>query len=134
MDTAWGNHIALSGNYPGQSGGLPGSPASAAFGNLPLQRGSRINGGVNGLIMANGAPGDFDTGIGSNPDGPFGNKQDEGNVIYAYQDPITGIWYYPVPYFAGTWEYQAPGNTYTSPCRQMPSPAMFGSLPSLPTK
>jgi uncharacterized protein (TIGR02600 family) len=85
---------------------------------------------LDGSTTNNAHYGDFDTGIGSNPDGPFGNKQDEGNVIYAYQDPYTGYWYYPVPYFAGTWQYAPPGNTYTSPCRQMPSPAMFGSLPS----
>jgi len=69
------------------------------------------------------ATGDFDTGVSLFPDGPFINKPDEGN-IYRGGDG-TGI-----PYFYRT-EYQTPpGVTFFSPNRQVPSPGMFGSLPS----
>ncbi len=71
--------------------------------------------------------------MGDFPDGPFCNKQDEGNVIYKYLDSATQQWIYPIPYFTSNWSYQKPGNTFTSPSRQMPSPGMFGSLPAQPS-
>jgi hypothetical protein len=87
---------------------------------------------INGITRSTGGSdwGDFDTGAGNFADGPYLNKPDEGNVIYAYQDPNTLQWRYPVPYFDATWSYEKPGNTFTSPSRQIPSPGMFGSLPS----
>ncbi|HSH95256.1 MAG TPA: Verru_Chthon cassette protein A, partial [Roseimicrobium sp.] len=126
-----GNHIFL-----GNSGTLKMQP-SRAFGNLPWGGGTNISNtaGVNGVNRPDGGganAGDFDTGLGDFPDGPFCNKQDEGNVIYKYLDTNTQQWVYPIPYFTATWSYQAPGNTFTSPSRQMPSAGMFGSLPSFP--
>ena len=45
-------------------------------------------------------------------------------------DPYTHQYVYPIPYFTSTWSYQVPGDSFTSPSRQMPSPVMFGSLPA----
>lgn len=73
----------------------------------------RINAAL--LEGANGArlPGDWDTGIASTPDGPFINKADEGEVGgQAYSA-------YNATMAAGT---------LFSPNRQVPSPAIFGSL------
>ncbi|MDR3402984.1 MAG: Verru_Chthon cassette protein A [Chthoniobacter sp.] len=125
-EASLGNHITLP----------PGNPPwrfqeSRAFANLPWGALSNV-GAVNGIVRADGQgqnPGDFDTGLGDFADGPFCNKQDEGNVIYRYLD-YNNKYIYPIPYFTATWSYQAPGNTFTSPSRQMPSAGMFGSLPS----
>jgi hypothetical protein len=130
LESSMGNHIYL-GNTKLKM------QATRAFGNLPWGANSAANGGVNGVMRRekNGTgkyQGDFDTGLGDFPDGPFCNKQDEGNVIYRYFDSNTQQYVYPIPYFTSTWSYQAPGNTFTSPSRQMPSPGMMGSLPAFP--
>jgi hypothetical protein len=109
-----------------------------AFGNLPWgggTLGSVSIHGVNGVLRnvptsGRYSPGDWDNGLGDFPDGPFCNKQDEGNVIYRYWDAYNQKWVYPIPYFTSTWSYQVPGDSFTSPARQMPSPVMFGSLPA----
>ena len=76
------------------------------------------------------SPGDFDTGLGIFPDGPFAGKQDEGNCIYSYFDTTQNKIIYPVAY--SNWNYEPPGDLYYSPNRQMPSPGLFGSLLSHP--
>ena len=75
---------------------------------------------------ADGGAADFDTGIGNFPDGAFCGKADEGNLARSWKD-AWGVWHYVEPYFS-TWTYDAPGDTYFSPNRQIPSPVMFGSL------
>ncbi len=74
--------------------------------------------------------GDFDTGIGSLPDGPYCNKADEGNLVfrnvYRNKDGSISHYIYPVPYF--TWGYDEAFDTFFSPNRQVPSPVVFGSL------
>ena len=76
---------------------------------------------------SDGGAADFDTGIGNLPDGPFCGKADEGNIARAWYDDQTKTYHYVQPYFS-TWAYDAPGDTYFSPNRQIPSPVMFGSL------
>ncbi len=120
----FGNHVNL-------GAGTDKFPSNRAFGNLPWWYSGGQDRGVNGILRDDGKPGDFDTGLGSFADGAFCNKQDEGNVIVAYYDSVLQRWIYPVPYF-GTWAYEPPGNTYTSPFRQMPSALMMGSLLSRP--
>ena len=66
--------------------------------------------------------GDFDTGLGLSADGAFINKPDEGN--------INGLSGGNVPYFSQGWQFTESGPGFFSPNRQMPSPGMFGSLPS----
>ncbi len=73
-----------------------------------------------------GKAGDFDTGIGNFPDGPFCGKADEGNISRSWIDAF-GLYHYVEPYFS-TFAYDSPGDTYFSPNRQIPSPVMFGSL------
>ena len=84
--------------------------------------------GVTALQQDHTKAADFDTGIGSFPDGAFAGKADEGNVARSWLDEFS-IWNYVEPYFT-TWAYDSPGDTYFSPNRQIPSPVMFGSLPA----
>ena len=83
-----------------------------------------------GVLRNDGAAGDFDTGIGSLPDGPFLNKADEGNLafrqIYRNLDGTISHYLYPTPYF--TWSFEEAFDTFFSPNRQTPSPVVFGSL------
>lgn len=69
--------------------------------------------------------GDFDNGIAHTGDGAFVNKPDEGDIT---TDLATRT-----PYFDTIGNdnlYGEVGVTFFSPNRQIPSPAMFGSLPS----
>ena len=65
---------------------------------------------------------DFDNGISVTFDGPYINKPDEGNS----RNAING----DVPYFQQNWSQSTATATYFSPNRQIPSPGMFGSLPT----
>jgi hypothetical protein len=133
---AYGSNPSLDGTLGNQiylgTTGLARVASNGAFGNLPWGGGQGVGvRGVNGVLRSfDGKAGDFDNGVGDFPDGPFCNKQDEGNVIYRYWDNNAQTYVYPIPYFTSTFSYQQPGNTFTSPSRQMPSPVMFGSLPS----
>jgi uncharacterized protein (TIGR02600 family) len=72
-----------------------------------------------GVFAGGGAstiPGDWDNGIGDMRDGPYINKADEG-------DNSTTPYYY---IYSG----MVVGQTFFSPNRMIPSPVMFGSLPS----
>ncbi|HEY8965320.1 MAG TPA: Verru_Chthon cassette protein A, partial [Candidatus Methylacidiphilales bacterium] len=64
-------------------------------------------------------PGDWDNGFSVVPDGAFINKADEGTTTAA-----------GTPYFSNLNAYTGTGTTLFSPNRQMPSPVMFGSLPT----
>ena len=75
----------------------------------------------NGVLNHDGAAGDFDTGVGSSPDGPYVNKSDEGSV------PAPGM---QPPYVRTQNGAMPPGQTFSSPSRQLPSAVAFGSLPS----
>lgn len=65
--------------------------------------------------------GDFDTGVSVVTDGPYINKPDEGNARKLGEE---------VPYFDAAYHQEAGGETFFSPNRLMPSPGMFGSLPT----
>lgn len=73
-------------------------------------------------VPAVGIGGDWDNGVGRTIDGPFINKADEGDARpdNAYYGGLG----------AGTLESEEPGESHFSPNRQIPSPAMFGSLPT----
>ena len=84
---------------------------------------------VNGVYASSSgavsaAPGDWDTGFGSFPDGAYINRADEG-VAY---NPSGG----GAPYFE--WDGNEQNPNLTSPNKQMPSAGMFGSLPTGVTK
>ena len=63
--------------------------------------------------------GDFDTGAANEVDGAYVNKPDQGNTDAQYG----------IPYFEQTRSLGV-NTTFYSPNRQMPSPGMFGSLPT----
>jgi uncharacterized protein (TIGR02600 family) len=68
--------------------------------------------------------GDYDTGVGRHGDGPYINKPDEGDTLRV--ESLNWI-----PYLTDRQDLQIPGGpTFFSPNRQMPSPGMFGSLPT----
>jgi uncharacterized protein (TIGR02600 family) len=76
------------------------------------------------VTRMDGLPGDWDTGWGDEPDGAYINKSDDGdlsgqgsNIHLAY---TLG---YPT-------QIRPSGDTYFSPNRQVPSPLMFGSIPT----
>ncbi len=63
---------------------------------------------------------DFDNAVGTSRDGAFINKPDEGNLDKTQT----------VSYFLAPAKMQSSGENFFTPNRQMPSPVMFGSLPS----
>ena len=97
---------------------------SPAYGSLPLVPVS-VNYPSAGTTASGPAPPDFDNGFGELPDGPFINKPDEGavystasgNKVY-YDNGGTVVDSATAPQF------------FFSPQRQVPSPVMFGSLPT----
>lgn len=64
--------------------------------------------------------GDFDNGQGPSRDGPYINKPDEGNLRSA-----NGL-----AYFVDANNHASVGETFFNPNRLVPSPVMFGSLPT----
>jgi len=77
------------------------------------------------LAMANG---DWDNGLGPLPDGGFLNQPDQGNL--AARTDTDANFGYTTPYFSVHNKISGVSTTFTSPSRMMPSPGMFGSLPS----
>lgn len=76
-----------------------------------------IPAGINGL-RSKGWSADFDNGFGVFPDGPFLNKPDEGSSSFNNTER---------PYDRCVWQT---ADGLFSPLRQVPSPVMFGSLPT----
>lgn len=74
------------------------------------------------------ANGDWDNGVGPLPDGGFLNEPDQGNLANSSGGGTS--FGYLTPYFSGHNKISAASATFTSPSRMMPSPGMFGSLPS----
>ncbi len=66
-------------------------------------------------------PGDWDNGFATRLDGPFINKPDEGTIYNASTED---------PYFKTDYGETAIGASFFSANRQIPSPVMFGSLPT----
>jgi len=67
--------------------------------------------------------GDWDNGVGWQPDGPYINKADEGDGT------ATTTLSDSAPYYS-SWAASSVGSTLFSPNRMMPSAGMFGSLPT----
>ena len=83
---------------------------------------------MNGVVRTDGQPGDFDTGVGNLPDGPYAGKPDEGNLAWRILNQDEGKWDYVHPYYAWKWEDSL--DTFFSPNRQMTSAVLFGSIPA----
>lgn len=91
------------------------------FGSLPNVS-TNLAGGV---TRSDGGAADWDTGQGNYADGPMLNKADEGNALSL----LGGSELYP--YYHTSWqEHENTGPTFFSPNRQVPSPVVFGSLPT----
>ncbi len=77
---------------------------------------------TNGVMIPGGPVGDWDNGVGHQPDGPYVNKADEGN----FYRPAGGI-----PYFdSGQFETRMANLTFFSANRQVPSAGILGSIPT----
>ena len=72
--------------------------------------------------------GDFDTGLAQSPDGPYVNKQDEGDVGVTGGTDYSFFPYFRV--FVNNNAFVSVGTTFFSPNRQIPSSGMLGSLPT----
>jgi len=82
----------------------------------------------NAVARKDGGPGDWDTGIGNMRDGAYMNKPDEGDArLIAHPLDNTVPRY---PYMMNEFMEAPPGAPYFSPNRQVPSPLMFGSIPT----
>lgn len=80
----------------------------------------------NAVTRVDGEPGDWDTGIGNQPDGAYLNKPDDGDARFKNSDGSART-----PYNFGWFQgFAPPGATFFSPNRQIPSPLMFGSIPT----
>lgn len=73
---------------------------------------------------------DFDNAVGPSKDGAYINKPDEGNFSARYFWIANGTRLYRNAYFHATRETDSAGDTYFTPNRMIPSPVMFGSLPT----
>jgi len=102
-----------------------GSLVKGTSGNRRGDRTPQLPPGMDGVVMRNGNPGDWDRGISKNMDGSFINRADEGNVNFEVSAGNLGI-----PYYLGFSGFSEVGPTYFSPNRLLPSAVMFGGLPS----
>ena len=73
-------------------------------------------------------PPDFDNGFGELPDGPYINKPDEGGV-YTSSSASARVYYDNLGATVAGTSTSTP-SYFFSPQRQVPSPVMFGSLPT----
>jgi len=85
---------------------------------------SKVPAGMNGVLNQFAHAGDFDNGVAGHPDGPWINKPDEGDTVNA-GDPATAS----PPYYGNIFTLLT-GESNFSPNRMLPSPVMFGSLPT----
>jgi uncharacterized protein (TIGR02600 family) len=116
-----GTLVTSASYYGGTASGVNPGPQSA----IPLVPATVSNptSGTGSLVIG-GPPPDFDNGFGPIPDGPYINKPDEG-VIFSSLAPTNR------PYFDNINIGNGLGYpTFASPERQVPSPVMFGSLPT----
>ena len=102
QESSLGNHVPLS--YA-SSNIYAKISSNAAFANLPWNGGNANLARVQGVWRAGKRAGDWDTGLGDFPDGPYANKQDEGNVIYRYKDNYTHQFVYPIPKYHPLWRW-----------------------------
>ena len=88
--------------------------------------------GIAGLgLSTHTTTGDFDNGVALTQDGAYCNKPDDGNArrssgIGVNDNPIDK----DIPYLSINWGDTSPEAALFSPNRQIPSPVMFGSLPT----
>ena len=81
--------------------------------------------GTTSTALAPQVTGDFDTGVSCSPDGAYINKPDEGDMKDIGQTAGGA----DAPYFDNSWNVVS-DPSYFSPNRTLPSPGMFGSLPT----
>ncbi len=88
-----------------------------------------------GVIAQAAQYGDFDNGFGGARDGAWLNKPDEGNAGVSWismnnETGESGTRRIPTAYFQEEDRGADAGDAYMTPNRMVPSPGMFGSLPS----
>ncbi len=109
------------------SQGYRGNGALARGGNSRTDKPVVLPQGIDGVTRADGGAGDWDRGFSKHLDhGGAGNKVDEGNVKFDYNDGTASG---KMPYFRGR-GIEETGQSFFSPNRQLPSAVMLGSLPT----
>ncbi len=78
------------------------------------------------VTRADGGPADWDTGMACHKDGAYLNKPDEGDEQFIH----LGNKERRIPYMVKEDYFDAVGQTYFSPNRQIPSALMLGSIPT----
>ena len=73
---------------------------------------------------------DWDNGIGPARDGAYLNKVDEGNFSALYFWISNNVRLLRNAYYFKTWESQSGSSSYFTPNRMIPSPVIFGSIPT----
>ena len=129
-DNSYGSLVPVTGTP------VPGAPYEqtgiTAGGNIARTRQPCVPSRVgNQVKRVDGGNGDWDTGYGDQPDGPYLNKPDEGDTVFTDGNGGVGSPPLRIPYMTfHNSGYQSESNTYFSPDRMVPSPMMFGSLPT----
>jgi uncharacterized protein (TIGR02600 family) len=106
------------------------TPGVTSYSNPGIYRQPDVPVGVGtaGVLHASGGIGDWDSGFGDQKDGAHINKPDEGDTIFTDNQGGKG---FRLPYALGYAQgHSAATNVFFSPNRQIPSPMMFGSLPT----
>lgn len=134
-----GKLISASGGYSGYSAqyltqsavandttfpSFSGSSASRPKDPIVANQGSSV---LIGNDTTKNVPGDWDNGIENSTDGAYINRPDEGDAGRFSGGAYVTNGY---PYFELDYGTNLPGPTFFSPNRMIPSPGMFGSLPS----
>ncbi len=116
--------VSFNGSTFGKLTGVSTYQQSNSYNNRQPDVPSRVG---NAVMRADGRPGDWDTGIGDQKDGAYINKPDEGDS--ALTDSQNNE--LRLPYLFGYGHgFASATQTYFSPNRQVPSPLMFGSIPT----
>jgi len=126
VSSIWGGG---QGEYTAPIGGATLSGALLENFAYPASIAPNVPNGLNGAFMSNAAPGDWDTGTGVYPDGPYINKPDEGNTLWSH--PSNYAPYYSMVYMDDSQSQTSIAAALTfTPNRYITSPILFGSLPT----
>ena len=118
------NQLVAGARYDGQQG-IAVSPSAGRYLDLP----DTSNHPLPNSTLAK-RYGDFDTGLTTLRDGPWINRADEGSTGVDNLLIGNAVVRRPTAYFDENWRSAESGEAYMTPNRMMPSPVVFGSLPT----
>jgi len=104
--------------WVGSNGAPPPAPPGPTSGNRMRDAAAAVS--TTSVTGVGGIPGDWDNGVANTIDGGYISKADEGDA------GVTGY----KPYMEFDYSDGVPGNSFFSPNKMIPSPGVFGSLPT----